>query len=577
MAKISDTATAITYPIKRSAAWRCLLPLLPVSVFFTSLPVSATLAPTVRLLTRTPAAPSPDAASAAPPVTRLCLRCHTLLSCSGPCLHVMLHRSVLHRRPVVLPHLRISCSPARASPLSISDLAFAEDPVRVFSLFPRPLPLSTRVSCYRCYTTQHVRVCAPTSLSFPKPVLRPSFAPPLLSYSFLFTPLYSLHSLPPLPLFPSVKPTYQCTHIPPSIPHAHTLRMPLADAPFAGLIGALPRVVRWAADVLLRKGVLGAEQVRGILGVDGERGLDAYDVPARGVFGTDDGGAFNHDEGRGQEAQEDEFERADEHQPLQTPYILIHCAHGLSRSPAVCDALLVAMPLVDLRDVEPGDIGARELAWLEEVGWFLDVAPDVDFHLEPVRMRMWISTTGWLKTPPIDLPDTDTPPRPPRARARPARAPRREDERGLSRAGGEFAAHVGEWGCMVAGRVSPPPRTCTLRVGRDGARGEVSVGRVGSPRMGVQSAERRGRRARYPDVGLLHAACASPRHSVFRFDTVRLSPRPDTARLPRRVPVHARASPSAIMSPPTTPADADASVGVVARLRWVVTDTVDSA
>ncbi|KAJ6607791.1 hypothetical protein B0H10DRAFT_2070192 [Mycena sp. CBHHK59/15] len=62
------------------------------------------------------------------------------------------------------------------------------------------------------------------------------------------------------------------------------------------------------------------------------------------------------DDGHGGEAAHDDgFEGADERQPPQTPHILIHCAHGLSRSPAVCAALLVALPLVEWCDVDLGD------------------------------------------------------------------------------------------------------------------------------------------------------------------------------------------------------------------------------
>ncbi|KAJ6541299.1 hypothetical protein B0H10DRAFT_2137132, partial [Mycena sp. CBHHK59/15] len=50
-------------------------------------------------------------------------------------------------------------------------------------------------------------------------------------------------------------------------------------------------------------------------------------------------GSVGEDDGSGREAQEDGFEEADEPQPPQMPHILIHRAHGLSRSPAVSRGL----------------------------------------------------------------------------------------------------------------------------------------------------------------------------------------------------------------------------------------------
>ncbi|KAK7038560.1 hypothetical protein R3P38DRAFT_2770793 [Favolaschia claudopus] len=77
--------------------------------------------------------------------------------------------------------------------------------------------------------------------------------------------------------------------IPALIPASNRLHVPLDDAPFAELVGLLGPVVRWVEDVLASS--------------------KGSDVPE--------------------------------------PRILIHCAHGISRSPAVGAALLVALPLVD--------------------------------------------------------------------------------------------------------------------------------------------------------------------------------------------------------------------------------------
>ncbi|KAF8191012.1 protein-tyrosine phosphatase-like protein, partial [Mycena galopus ATCC 62051] len=72
------------------------------------------------------------------------------------------------------------------------------------------------------------------------------------------------------------------SHIPSCIPLSNRLHVPLDDAPFAELVGLLAPVVSWEAEIT----------------------------------------------------------------PARTPIrILIHCAHGISRSPAVGAALLVALPL----------------------------------------------------------------------------------------------------------------------------------------------------------------------------------------------------------------------------------------
>ncbi|KAJ7443143.1 hypothetical protein FB451DRAFT_1437818 [Mycena latifolia] len=121
-------------------------------------------------------------------------------------------------------------------------------------------------------------------------------------------------------------------HIPPHIPPSHRLHVPLADAPFAELVGALGPVVRWV------RGVLGAHGVLGV-GAAGE----ALDGEIEGRTGGGGGGEWaGQNEGFAQQEQ-------DKHQTNAAHVrILIHCAHGISRSPAVGAALLVALPLVEV-------------------------------------------------------------------------------------------------------------------------------------------------------------------------------------------------------------------------------------
>ncbi|KAJ6496266.1 hypothetical protein C8R45DRAFT_156389 [Mycena sanguinolenta] len=98
------------------------------------------------------------------------------------------------------------------------------------------------------------------------------------------------------------------SHIPACIPPSNRLHVPLDDAPFAELVGHLSPIVQWVKDALEAAGVIGA-------------GNDA-------------------------DAQHNKPE------PQPPIRILIHCAHGISRSPAVGAALLVALPLIDGGEVD---------------------------------------------------------------------------------------------------------------------------------------------------------------------------------------------------------------------------------
>ncbi|KAJ7192110.1 protein-tyrosine phosphatase-like protein [Mycena pura] len=105
-------------------------------------------------------------------------------------------------------------------------------------------------------------------------------------------------------------------HVPSHIPLARRLHVPLPDAPFADLVGALAPVVAWVRAALAAGGV---------------------PVPP-GPAPEATQGVPVPEKGGGMPAQ----------QPTPTPVrVLVHCAHGISRSPAVGAALLVALPLVD--------------------------------------------------------------------------------------------------------------------------------------------------------------------------------------------------------------------------------------
>ncbi|KAJ7766251.1 hypothetical protein B0H16DRAFT_1454135 [Mycena metata] len=106
--------------------------------------------------------------------------------------------------------------------------------------------------------------------------------------------------------------------IPSSIPPSHCLHVPLDDAPFAELVGALGPVVTWVRGVMREAGVFGAGSC---------------------AFGSHEASCCAHDA-----AFHDGAESGEKPKPIR---ILIHCAHGISRSPAVGAALLVALPLVD--------------------------------------------------------------------------------------------------------------------------------------------------------------------------------------------------------------------------------------
>ncbi|CAK5284661.1 unnamed protein product [Mycena citricolor] len=110
-------------------------------------------------------------------------------------------------------------------------------------------------------------------------------------------------------------------HIPTEvIPPANHLHVSLEDTPFAELVGAMRPVVDWVTQILLQGGVLPHTESAGAA------------VPVR---------------------------------------ILIHCAHGISRSPAVGAALLVALPLIESVGPQPmGDSSARTTPDIEEQDQF---------------------------------------------------------------------------------------------------------------------------------------------------------------------------------------------------------------
>ncbi|KAJ6597917.1 hypothetical protein B0H10DRAFT_742615 [Mycena sp. CBHHK59/15] len=151
-------------------------------------------------------------------------------------------------------------------------------------------------------------------------------------------------------------------------------------------------------------------------------------------------GSVGEDDGSGREAQEDGFERADERQPLQTPHILIHRAHGLSRSPAVvprswsrCRSSVCATWSRGI-SARAGSRGLKKWAGSS-------TAPRGARGRRDVELMGWASWMSRLTSSCISRRCgcgcgfrqqaggrhhrsmcTDTPPRPPRARARRARA-----------------------------------------------------------------------------------------------------------------------------------------------------------
>ncbi|KAJ7089109.1 protein-tyrosine phosphatase-like protein [Mycena epipterygia] len=109
--------------------------------------------------------------------------------------------------------------------------------------------------------------------------------------------------------------------IPPNIPSAHRLHVPLPDFPFAELVGALDPIVRWVRDVLVAHGAM---------------------MPHSGknFWGTH-GAAADEISGEKSKCPEGDYIPLKQH-----VRILVHCAQGISRSPAVGAALLVALPMV---------------------------------------------------------------------------------------------------------------------------------------------------------------------------------------------------------------------------------------
>ncbi|KAJ7072670.1 protein-tyrosine phosphatase-like protein [Mycena amicta] len=99
-------------------------------------------------------------------------------------------------------------------------------------------------------------------------------------------------------------------HVPDFIPPSNRLHIPLPDAPFAELVGELEPVVEWVKAALVEGGVVLSQ------------------------------------------------ESAQQQVTPQTVHILIHCAHGISRSPAIGAALLVALPLVSDDNNVPSTLSA---------------------------------------------------------------------------------------------------------------------------------------------------------------------------------------------------------------------------
>ncbi|KAJ7112668.1 protein-tyrosine phosphatase-like protein [Mycena epipterygia] len=144
-------------------------------------------------------------------------------------------------------------------------------------------------------------------------------------------------------------------HIPPLIPPSHTLHVPLTDAPFAELVGALGPVVAWVAEVLRGTEVLPMEEV--LEGMEVLEGAETEVLDCDTALKPDaafSGGAdlahsqtfFGEDGFAGSVYGNGDGDGNGEGNPV---HILIHCAQGISRSPAVAAALLVALPLVSVR------------------------------------------------------------------------------------------------------------------------------------------------------------------------------------------------------------------------------------
>ncbi|KAJ7661087.1 protein-tyrosine phosphatase-like protein [Mycena rosella] len=198
--------------------------------------------------------------------------------------------------------------------------------------------------------------------------------------------------------------------IPAHIPPTHRLHVPLADAPFAELVGALGAVVEW---------------VRGVL-------LAAHACPDAGADGAQPHG------------RRPETPRTPQH-----VRILIHCAHGISRSPAVGAALLVALPLAAL--------DAEAEAEAERIF-------DPEAEAEAAARDAWTDAARRTRT--LSAPAA-------LAYVR-ARRPAADPNWG-------FRAQLGEWErCRGGGgaRVLAPPRIGGLRGGGGGG-GDALEGEVG--------------------------------------------------------------------------------------------------
>ncbi|KAJ7113200.1 protein-tyrosine phosphatase-like protein [Mycena epipterygia] len=105
--------------------------------------------------------------------------------------------------------------------------------------------------------------------------------------------------------------------IPPNIPPTHRLHVPLPDLPFAELVAALGPIVRWVRCILSAHGVIMPHEGRNCCVAGGNEGT----------------------------SEESQCPEGHNIPPKKHVRILVHCAQGISRSPAVGAALLVALPM----------------------------------------------------------------------------------------------------------------------------------------------------------------------------------------------------------------------------------------